>query len=140
MKLQSYFDTAVAVVVVVARSSLAIAQTDVNQADQAVQQGDFERAIELYSELIKDQPNDAVAYNGRGVAYIRQGDRERALGDFDHAIKLNLNFTQAYVNRGRLLIQLHRDDQAIADATRALRLKPMSVSYTHLTLPTNREV
>ena len=43
---------------------------------------DFDRSIEL-------NPNDASAYNNRGVAYGLQGTHDRAIKDFNRAIELN---------------------------------------------------
>ena len=54
-------------------------------------------------------------------------------------------FVNAYYKRGSSLLELNQYEEAIADFDVALDLSDyhepsISVSYTHLTLPTNREV
>ena len=57
---------------------------------------DFDAAIKL-------NPNDAIAWHSRGLAYRDIRDYERAIQDFDAAIKINPEFILALNDRGMLL-------------------------------------
>jgi tetratricopeptide (TPR) repeat protein len=43
--------------------------------------GDYDRAIADYSEAIRINPRDAVAFNDRGFAHSTKGDYDRAIAD-----------------------------------------------------------
>ena len=57
-------------------------------------------AIADFSEAIRLNPKDAVAYNNRGVAYYAKSDLDRAIADFNEAIRLDPKDAIAYNNRG----------------------------------------
>ena len=61
-----------------------------------------------YTQAIQLNPNDADAYNNRGVAYSGKGDFDRAIDDFDKTIQLNSDPADAYNNRGGCLRQERR--------------------------------
>ena len=43
------------------------------QANFLLMLGQFDQAIEAYSGVIESNPDDAEAYNNRGVAYLHKG-------------------------------------------------------------------
>jgi len=53
-----------------------------------------------YSEAIRLDPKNAVAYGNRGMAYYGNSDLDRAIADFDEAIRLDPKDATAYNNRG----------------------------------------
>ena len=95
--------------------------------------GDYDRAIADYGEAIKLGPKDASAFAHRCEAYESKADHAAAIADCSEAIRIDPNYGFAYNTRGVANFGLHEYDAALADHTEA-------VSYTHLTLPTNREV
>src|SRR6266404_1188228 len=62
--------------------------------------GDLDRAIADYSEAIRIDPKDAIAFNNRGSAYSHKGDLDRAIADYSEAIRLNPKDAIAFNNRG----------------------------------------
>ena len=52
------------------------------------------------SSDIELNPNDAQAYNNRGIVYAEKGDYDDAIQDFTKAIELDPNITTAMVNIG----------------------------------------
>ena len=78
------------------------------QAQSLQQQGQLERAIELYSTCVGQAPERAEAYYKRANALNGLGRFEAALKDYDRAITLNPSFAYALCNRGSVLERLGR--------------------------------
>ena len=49
----------------------------------------FNEAINDYSEIIKLDPKDDIAYYNRGMMYIQAGDKNKAIQDFESAISID---------------------------------------------------
>ncbi len=47
--------------------------------------GDYDRAIADFSEAIRLDPNNPLAYAVRGASFVRKGDYDRALTDLNEA-------------------------------------------------------
>ncbi len=61
--------------------------------------GEYARAIGAFSEAIRLDPRDAIAYYNRGNTYWTKGDYVRAIADYDEAIRLDPKAAEAYTNR-----------------------------------------
>lgn len=61
-------------------------------AEKAYASGQFEFAVELYSNFIETHPSGEAFYN-RGNAYYRKGELGRAIADWKKAKKLNPSLT-----------------------------------------------
>ena len=85
---------------------------------------DFNGAIELFDKAIELNPNNALAYFGRGTVYSELKQHERALADFNKSIELDANYTDAYNNRGNVYFALENFDAALKDFDEAVRLNP----------------
>ena len=70
------------------------------------------------------EPQDAEAYNNRGLAYFDKGNLDQAITDYDQAIALDPRFAPAYLNRGLAYVTTGRYDQALADLGKVLGLDP----------------
>jgi len=90
----------------------------------AMQQRDFDKALEDWSSALNINPKMKTVFNDRGYLRLRQGDVERALADFDRAVESDPNYGLAYNNRGIARVGLGDLEGAIGDFTRALRLNP----------------
>jgi tetratricopeptide (TPR) repeat protein len=98
--------------------------------DKAI--ADYDRSIAALDQAIKLQPDDARAYNGRGIAYGSKEDYDRAIDDFDQAIKLKPDYARAYANRGITYGSKGDYDRAIDDYNQAIELQPDDASaYTY---------
>ena len=86
--------------------------------------GQVDRAIEIYADAIKLNPNNTYTYNNRGAAYGSKNSFDRAIADYTRAIELNPNYVDAYLNRGVAYGEKGDYDRAIADYTKAIQLKP----------------
>ncbi len=86
--------------------------------------GNFDKAIEEYTEAIRLHPKFAQAYCNRGAAYADKGNIDKAIEDFTEFIRLDPKFAPAYCNRGMAYAKKGNFDKAIEDSTEAIRLDP----------------
>jgi tetratricopeptide (TPR) repeat protein len=113
-------------------------------ASTAAARGDWERAVDIYSEGIKVNPFDGASYVGRGDAYAHEGRLDLAIADYSHAIRLDGRDTTAYDHRGLAYANLTDDiqwatilhqtnlDLAVADFSKAIDIEPRAASpYLH---------
>jgi tetratricopeptide (TPR) repeat protein len=95
-----------------------------NRATAYHDQGDNDRAIADYNEVIGLDPEFAAAFLGRGVAYSDKGDNDRAISDFSEVIRLDPKLAKAFLSRGIAYGDKGDNDRAIADFSEAIRLDP----------------
>lgn len=88
------------------------------------ERGDFDRAIQDYSEAIALNPQFADAFLSRGMAYKTKGDLTHAIQDYGRAIELNPRYADAYDARCDARGILNQLSDALADCTESLRLLP----------------
>lgn len=88
------------------------------------QQGDFDQAIEAFSDAILLHPDDPDLYVNRGSAYASKRNFDAAIDDYDKAIAFNPEYAEAYAGRGAVYYFQEKIDLAIADYDRAIELKP----------------
>jgi len=73
---------------------------------------------------IELNPECALAYYYRGVAYDEKGEYDQAIADYTEAIRINPEDGDFYYNRGLAYGDKGEGDQAIADYTEAIRINP----------------
>ena len=71
------------------------------------------------SEIIRREPNDAVAYHNRAVAHAQAGNVDQAIVDYSKTIEIAPNNAAAYENRGRAYASKGDYVLALADVTKA---------------------
>ncbi|MCB0532372.1 MAG: tetratricopeptide repeat protein [Lewinellaceae bacterium] len=82
------------------------------------QLGLWEEAMHWYSETIRQNPKQALAFNNRGNIYLEQlEDYGKAYKDFNAAVVADPNLTAAQFNRALAAMHLGEYPQAIADLT-----------------------
>ena len=96
----------------------------VSQGNMDTNAGDFERAISTFSVAIGLNPQYALAFYGRGVAYGKKGKNDQAIADYNQAIRLDPRYALAFVSRGLAYERKGDNDRAIADYNQAIRLDP----------------
>ena len=98
--------------------------TLMSQANTDSNTGNYDTAIATFGEAIRLNPNDALAFYSRGLAYGKKGDNEHAIADYNQAIRLDAKNALAFRNRGLAYEKKGNNDQAIADFSEAIRLDP----------------
>jgi tetratricopeptide (TPR) repeat protein len=95
------------------------------QGIECLDHGDFDNAIDCFTEVIRVDPAHELAYTYRGNTYLDLGQFDLAIGDFLKAIKLNPTaFT--YSCLGDAYLAKEHYGLAVADYTEAIRLDPNS--------------
>ena len=77
-------------------------------------------SIASLTDTIRANPNDAQAYNARGLLLAQGGKSEEALADLNKAISLDPNYGHAYANRALVHRHGKRLDQSMTDYNRAI--------------------
>ncbi len=80
----------------------------------------------LWTTVIKNEPERVpLAYNNRGMVFLKAGQMDKAILDFDKAITLDPAYAKAYYNRGSAFEQMGELDKAIADYKKTIALDPL---------------
>jgi Flp pilus assembly protein TadD len=74
------------------------------------------------------KPNDADAYNEKGIFYANVGEYPQAIEDFNKAIRLTPNHIHALNNRGLAYARLGKFQLAIEDINNVIRMEPSFTS------------
>lgn len=84
---------------------------------QYLEEGNYDEAIVAFAAAIKIEPNQALAYVGRGGAYIGSGETEEnleaALADYQKAIELDEQNVDAYLGVADVYIRRAEYDMAL---------------------------
>lgn len=90
----------------------------------SILKGDYKSAIKYFSKAIELEPNNAVSYHQRGIAYYNIGNYKNALNDFNKTIDLDPNHTDAYGNRSLVKMELKDYRGALDDIEKVLKVAP----------------
>ena len=98
------------------------------KGDVHLKVGEFDQAIEAYTQAIALNPKFAEAFRNRGTSYAKKGEFDRAIQDLDQAIDLDPGFAGAFNNRGLAYYNKGEFDRAIQDFNQAIALDPKDVA------------
>ena len=91
-----------------------------NEALTLLKKGQLEKAKNLFSEILKHDPNNFAAYNNRGNIFFILENLNDALQNYEEAIKLKPDYSDAYNNRGNILRKLNKKNDAIESYQKAI--------------------
>jgi tetratricopeptide (TPR) repeat protein len=102
-------------------------------ASQEMAKGNTERALQIFSEQIAIDPNNAGIYNQIGYHYGYRGDYDKALENFKKYQFLAPDQANPYDSLGENQAYAGHYDEAIANLNRALAIKPdFDPAHEHL--------
>lgn len=78
------------------------------QGEFALRVQKWDRAIDLFSKSIKDNPNFHIAYHNRAIAYSKKGEYDKSIDDLKKAVQLNPDYPDAYGLMG-LVYEIKQD-------------------------------
>jgi tetratricopeptide (TPR) repeat protein len=100
------------------------AMDDYNTGNKYLRSGQFQKAVEAFTEALKRDPGYQQAYCNRGLAYLQLGETRDALENFRKALALNPKDNIALLNRSGIFLRMGKYDEAIADLDAALKSAP----------------
>jgi tetratricopeptide (TPR) repeat protein len=86
--------------------------------------GRHERAVEIFSDVIRRKPGFAEGWNKRATAYFLAGEMRKSLADCDEVMKRNPQHFGALSGYGQIYVHLEEYDKAIAYFRRAVAVNP----------------
>ena len=113
-------------ILLLARCSLAYSQPLQNPAEPvsaALRAGDFDRAVQLTEEALKEYPNNPQLWTLEGIAYASKGDAKHALAAFQQALKISPNNIAALAGAAQIEYQAG-SQAAVPLLNRLLQLRP----------------
>ncbi|WP_295621763.1 tetratricopeptide repeat protein [Chamaesiphon sp. GL140_3_metabinner_50] len=110
----------------------SLASDIISSANLKYKQGDYLESLTAYNEAIQIEPDNAMAFCCRGVAYYRLGDEENAKIDYNRSIELDPTLAVAYYRRGFLRYVAKEYVMAIADYNKSIELNPtFALAYSN---------
>jgi hypothetical protein len=97
--------------------------SDYEQGLAYAEQGEWQRAIDIYDAALAFNPDNVRAYADRGKAYLELQQWEQAITDFDQAIDRMPGWAQPYRLRGEAYAATGNTEQAQADFDKAAALE-----------------
>ncbi len=101
------------------------------EGTRLIQQGNYGGAVEKYLEVLKEDPDNHIAYNLLGMAYRSQFNqlgaqkyKDMEIEAFRKAIELEPDYWVAYKNIAASLYYQGRKKEAVPYVEKALRLQP----------------
>jgi len=91
------------------------------------------KAIEIYTEILADHPDNPMALQGRGDALLAIGKHGRAIADYEKAIELMPN-DASLLNNFAWVLATSPDDK-LRDGKRALKLATEACRLTDYKMP-----
>ena len=107
------------------------AQVALTRADQLFSDGETEVAIAQYRQLVRDEPDYALAYGNLGYALRSVGRPAEALVPLERAVDLEPDYAGALNNLGLALLEADRPRDAAESFREALRLQPGYPDSSH---------
>ncbi len=91
--------------------------------------GQYDAAIDNYTEVLLQEPRNLVALSGRGTAKRSKGDLEGALGDLTEALAIDPKDVLSRFARGAVRYDRKELEEAIADWTMVIDAEPSVRAY-----------
>jgi tetratricopeptide (TPR) repeat protein len=78
------------------------------QGEFAVRVEKWDKAIQLFSKSIQDNPKFFLAYHYRAIAYSKSGQYDKSIEDLKKVVELNPQYPEAYALMG-LVYEIKKD-------------------------------
>ena len=97
------------------------------QADQAIENNDYETGIRLHQQLLEKEPENPLALYHLGYAYGHMGDHQKEVFYYEQAIALGLKDESIFYNLGLAYGDLDQLEKAIQAFKKAIAIEPQSL-------------
>lgn len=102
-----------------------------NLGNRLFKKGNYEGAIQKYSDALIESPDNFKIYFNRSLAWKKLNRMNKALEDLDRVIKLKPELPFPYLERGIILGEQGVDDQGLRNFNKAIELKPDYIQAYH---------
>ena len=96
-----------------------------SKGEEEEKNGDFTKAIELYSAAIIECPSNEDAFISRGYVKCDIREYESAIYDFTEAIEINPRNKYGFINRAYANLILQNFEDVVVDSTKVLQIDCM---------------
>ena len=96
----------------------------VNLAETYINTGRYDTAINIFKEIISNEPYNAQAYCGLGVVYGMLGSYDESIKHLKQVIAIKSDYIEAHTNLGLAYGNLGRWNEALEAYKQATRIKP----------------
>jgi len=110
-----------------ARSGDAAIDKLMAEASDEMHAGRYSRAVSILSDVIRQKPEFAEAWNRRATVYYLAGDYRKSIADCDEVLKRNPGHFGALSGLGEIYLQLDDEAKALEWYRRALEANPNMV-------------
>ncbi len=120
--MRKYFIAAVLTI-----SLTSYSQKEVRLNDEGIKHaktGDFEKALELFTQSIEKNPSYPIAYANRGNVYRKWKQYDEAISDYTKAIELKQDNLSVLYFRANTYMDMREFDKAIADYSSIISKRP----------------
>ena len=93
-------------------------------ANSSFKDGSYKKALELYQQSLKENPNFAPSLRGLANTYVQLKQYDDALAAITQAIAIKPEFGGYYAIRGIIYDHQEKYDKAIADYEKAIKADP----------------
>ena len=97
----------------------------------AVRQEHHQTAVDLFTAVIGERPDNPRAWYYRGLSREAMGDHTGALHDLDRALLLNPGDLNMHLRRAESLVNAERHEEALADLRTILTAAPEQAIGVH---------
>ena len=95
-----------------------------NKGSNFVNNNQLSKAVEIFTEVILEDPNWAEAWNKRATVLYLMGDFKKSQNDIDEVLKLEKRHFGALAGQGLVNIQLKNYEKAIRSYEEAMLIYP----------------
>ncbi|MGM0472073.1 MAG: SpoIID/LytB domain-containing protein [Bacillota bacterium] len=108
----------------------------VDKAEQNFYQGDYQKSIELYHQILDQDQTNTAAYKNLATVYETLGEYRPAIEQYQQVLKIKPQQGLIYYQLGRLYSKLDQNQQAVQELKQALlQIEDQSVlKLVHLDL------
>jgi tetratricopeptide (TPR) repeat protein len=92
--------------------------------NEFVRQGNYKDALTEYTLAIEGDPNNAIYYANRGLAYQKLNNHEQAIADLEKAISLNPSYIKTYPRLASSYTLLQNYAKALQTIDMGLAIEP----------------
>ena len=101
-------------------------ESTTDPALQAYRDGDFDKAIQLYSNMLADKSDDTDLKYNLGSSFYKKGTFNAAKSGFEDALDSENNYSKsrAYYNLGNTNFKLNKAEESLVAFKNAMKLDP----------------